>query len=310
MSVDHLQRAIDLMELKKFDLAAREIRQELSQNPENAEAHYYLALALWKLNKTKDALKPAKEAIRLNPEFAHAYCLLAQLYDEIGKFKEAKTLYLKTIHMMPDESSFYVWYAYHLYLCFPAQVPVIYPHTPLWNEWNNAIKLLEQGLNLNPHHDGAYRIRAMWLGKIQRFSEAHQDLRKALEIDPNNPASHEILGDIYLAEFRSSQAFSAYREALRLNPDNKGLKIKLIHSLEARIPWIGALWRLSWGQPGGWRGGLLAVLVSIPFMVFYAAGLPQFQCAYLVIMALFFFLLNTVGNSLLTLAVIKGWIKV
>ena len=191
--------------------------------------------------------------------------------------------------MMPDELSFYVWYAYHLYLCFPAQVPVIYPHTPLWNEWNNAIKLLEQGLKLNPHHDGAYRIRAMWLGKIQRFSEAHQDLRKALEIDPNNPALTRNFGRYLFGRISPIPGIFRLSRSIAIESYNKGLKLKLIHSLEARIPWIGALWRLSWGQPGGWRGGLLAVLVSTPFMVFYAAGLPQFQCAYLVIMALFFF---------------------
>ena len=62
MSVDHLQRAIDLMELKKFDLAAREIRQELSQNPENAEAHYYLALALWRVKQNKRCAQTCKRS--------------------------------------------------------------------------------------------------------------------------------------------------------------------------------------------------------------------------------------------------------
>ena len=234
MPVDHLQRADDLIELKKFDLAASEARRALAQDPEDAEAHYLLAWALWKSGKMKDALVSARKAVHYAPEYAYAHSLLARLFDETPKRKNAKKHHQKAIQLRPNVADFYVTYALHLYFEYPQDTPFIVPYTPIWNTWKKAMELLEKALTLNPRHVGAYRVRAMWLGKIQRFSEAHQDLSMALNIAPNHPVTYEVLGDLHSAEIHLSEAFSAYREALRLSPDDKQIRRKFVHALGAR----------------------------------------------------------------------------
>jgi tetratricopeptide (TPR) repeat protein len=312
VSDEQLRRVLDLIDLKKYDLAIREARQVLKEDPENVMAHYFTAWALWKLGRVNEAIKADKKALSIDPEHAYAHRLMGFLLDDTRKFKKARPHYQKAIQLMPGEADFYVSYSSHLYGCFPsdASASIIYPHTPLWRDWENAVKLLEQALQLNPQHAGAYRMRAMWLKKKQRFAEARQDMLTALQLAPNDPFNHAILGAIYLAEYQSSQAFAAYREALRLTPEDPDIRKGLTLALAARTPWIGALWRLSWGQPGGWRGGLLAVLVLSPMMCTYAMNLPKWMIAYVAFMIVFFTLLRTVGDYFLTQAVIKGWIKI
>lgn len=307
-----LQRVLDLIELKKYDLAIREARQALKKDPENALAHYYTAWLLWKLGRPKDAIQSAKKALRYNPEFAHAHSLMGELLDQTGKRKQAGDSYQKAIQLMPGEADFYVGHSLHLYRCFPAEVAalIIYPNTPLWRDWENAVKLLEQALKLNPNHAGAYRLRAMWLKKKQKFTDARNDALTALKIAPNDPFNHAVLGEIYLAEYQATPAFAAYREALRLAPTDTNIRKGLVNALAACSPWIGALWRLSWGQPGGWRGGLLAVLVFLPFLCAYIMAWPVLGIGYVLFLLLLFLFLNTIGNYWLTQAVIRGRIKI
>jgi tetratricopeptide (TPR) repeat protein len=312
MTDEWFQRILDLIELQKYDLAIREARDVLKKDPENAVAHYYIAWSFWKLGRLNDAIQSAQKALRHNPEYAHVHSLMGVLLDQTGKLQKAVAYHQKAIQLMPGEADIHVAYAYHLYRCFPSSVsaPVIYPHTPLWKDWQDAFHVLEQALKLNPNHAGAYRARAMWWVKKQNFADARQDALTALRIAPTNPFNHALLGDIYLAEYQASKAFAAYREALRLAPNNSDIRKGLVNALAARTPWVGALWRLSWGQPGGWRGGLLAVLVLLPFLCAYAFNLPTLTIGYAVFVMFLFIFLNTVGNSLLTQAVIKGWIKI
>ncbi|MBN1659769.1 MAG: tetratricopeptide repeat protein [Anaerolineae bacterium] len=45
--VNHLQRAADLIALRRYDKAIEEARRALRQDPDAAEAHRLLAWALW-----------------------------------------------------------------------------------------------------------------------------------------------------------------------------------------------------------------------------------------------------------------------
>ena len=298
-----------LIEIRKYNYAVREIRQVLAQNPENALAYYYLAWVLGKLGKTKDALRVVREAVRYSPDDAQSHSLWGHLLDDTRKFKEAEVHHERAIQLMPQEAAFFVRASYHYYLRFPSNGDVIYPNTPLCREWDRGVQLAEQAIALDPRNVGAYQIRALWMIRRQRFAFALSDCLEALKINPNDPTSHELLGDIYLAEYKAPQAFMAYREALRLAPDQAVYRKKVMRAISARIPWLGALWRLSWGQSGGWRGALLAILVLLPFILLYIFTMPQMMCGYAFFIGGLFILLNTLGNWLIIQAVLKGWIK-
>ena len=55
-------------------------REEVRNNPDDAEAHYNLGIAYSKLGKYKEAIESFKQAIRINPDFADAHFNLGLAY--------------------------------------------------------------------------------------------------------------------------------------------------------------------------------------------------------------------------------------
>ena len=48
-------------------------QEAVRQNPDDAEAHFYLGYAYYKLGQYKEAIVSYKEAIRINPDDASAH---------------------------------------------------------------------------------------------------------------------------------------------------------------------------------------------------------------------------------------------
>jgi len=63
-----------------MDEEERELREAIRRNPNDAEAHYNLAIFLENLHRYEKGEKEYKEVIRINPNFAAAYYNLARLY--------------------------------------------------------------------------------------------------------------------------------------------------------------------------------------------------------------------------------------
>lgn len=74
-------RGVVLYGQNRFDLADREFRQSLAEEPESAAAHVYLSLCLSHLDRHAEALHEADEAIRIDPgESLHHYARGRALY--------------------------------------------------------------------------------------------------------------------------------------------------------------------------------------------------------------------------------------
>ena len=48
-------------------------KEEVRNNPDDADAHFYLGLAYGELGKHKEAIEAYKQALRLDPDNAHRY---------------------------------------------------------------------------------------------------------------------------------------------------------------------------------------------------------------------------------------------
>lgn len=300
-TINHIQRTRDLIELGKFDLAAREAQHALAQDPDHYYPHYLLAHSLWKLNKSAEALKVAQEAIRLNPEFAYTYDLLATWGGV-----DAEVNVQKAIQLLPTEPQFYVHYA-------------VIVHA---RNWRKAINLLCQALQVDGRCYEAYRFRGAVLNKQEQYADAQNDLLSSLRIFPNDPLALELLGDSYLAVGQAKQSFECYRQALHINPKSHSIKEKITEALEARLPWIGNFWRAfqiqhsQKGKPkrtfasiyvGGW---LVILILSAIGLSHLAAVVAFFLIAVSCLILPSALVLNYLVDPILTFAVQKGWIKI
>ncbi|MDP7260975.1 MAG: tetratricopeptide repeat protein, partial [archaeon] len=83
--------------------AIESYEQAIRIDPDNAEAHYSLAVAYLKSGKLKKAIEPLKQAVRVGP-FALVHYNLGSAYRNSGKLKKAIESFRQAIGINPDHA--------------------------------------------------------------------------------------------------------------------------------------------------------------------------------------------------------------
>jgi tetratricopeptide (TPR) repeat protein len=85
-------------------------------------------------------------------------------------------------------------------------------------DWNTAIDLHQQAYDNDPTYYKAIVSLARLKAQLGKLDEAIPLYEKALDITPNDPLRHAILGGCYLAHGDELKARAYYEEASRLDP--------------------------------------------------------------------------------------------
>ena len=83
-------RGVVLYEQNRFDLADREFRQALADDPDSASAHSYLSLCLSHVDKYDEALREAEEAVRIEPGQPFSHYTRGRALLGLGRHREAE----------------------------------------------------------------------------------------------------------------------------------------------------------------------------------------------------------------------------
>ena len=86
-------------------------------------------------------------------------------------------------------------------------------------ESENAIRMYQKALNLNPRSSEAHTGLGLLLVDGNKFEEGLKHLTLALEISPDNADAHSNLGVMLAARRRFDEAITHYQKALELKPD-------------------------------------------------------------------------------------------
>src|SRR5690349_21608657 len=100
------QRAIVLLQQGRYDLADRELRQELAQEPDNPLAHAFLSLCLSHRGQKDEALREADEAVRLGPDAAFCHSMRGRALLALDRVKEAEPSILEAIRLDPADADY------------------------------------------------------------------------------------------------------------------------------------------------------------------------------------------------------------
>jgi tetratricopeptide (TPR) repeat protein len=112
----HLDRAQILLEQNRYDLAEQELRQEIAENLELAEAYSPLAFCLIKQRKSSDeALKLIRYALSLDAEDDRNHYVLAIFWYCQGKLDLARSAIAAAIELDPNSSVYFWTLAYILF---------------------------------------------------------------------------------------------------------------------------------------------------------------------------------------------------
>jgi Flp pilus assembly protein TadD len=215
----HLHRAILLVQQSRHELAETELRQALALDPDEAQAHAWLALCLAKREAFADATTEAQQAIHLAPDFPFAYYALAHIYYARNRSVEARAAIQEAIRLDSSDAD-------HFSLL--AGIEVQEKH------WSAALAAAEQGLELDPSHVGCTNFRAIALVKMGRRAEAGATIDAALAKNPENSTTHANQGWTCLESGNPQKALEHFKEALRLDPDNEWARQGIVEALKAR----------------------------------------------------------------------------
>lgn len=97
-------------------------------------------------------------------------------------------------------------------------------------DWEKAEAELRRALELNPNNAPARKFLVWSLVIGKRYDEAIAVGRRAVQLDPLNPYALDALGDAYAASGQHELAIEQRKQTLRLMPDHEGTLLDLAMS--------------------------------------------------------------------------------
>ena len=87
-------------------------------------------------------------------------------------------------------------------------------------EWNSAYEEFVSAIEMDPNEPSGWQMCGEVLLSLERFDEAEQYLRRALELNPHLTDAIANVGYLYLHRGDSETAFECFERALALEPRN------------------------------------------------------------------------------------------
>lgn len=217
----HFEKARILINQGQLPLAERELREGLSQEPDDAMSHALLAIVLMHQKKDKEALNEAETAIGLTPASPFCHYILALVHHGFNRHSKALKAIEGAIALDPDDAEFYGL----LSSIYMAQY-----------KWKAALQAAEDGLAIDPEDTDCINLRANALIKLGRNDEASDTINGALEQAPENARAHANQGWNLLHQGKAKAALPSFKEALRLDPNLEWARVGIIEALKATNP--------------------------------------------------------------------------
>ncbi len=215
----HIERARLLIHQSRYELATRELRKALADDPDDPVAHAMMAICLAEQKKFDQAYAEARQAATLAPDLPYAQYVLAYVRFQHDLLSEAEQAVNKAIQLDPWDADNFALLAQIKYR---------------QKRWRDALEAAESGLEIEAEHLICANLRAMALNRLGREDEAGQALEEALAQDPENAFTHANQGWTALQRGAAKKALEHFREALRLDPTNDWARSGMAEALKAR----------------------------------------------------------------------------
>jgi tetratricopeptide (TPR) repeat protein len=287
----HLDRAEILLDLDKYDLAEKELRQEIAENPDSDLAHGSLARCL--INQRKlgvETLEIVEYALALNPENDWLHYLLAVYWHMSGNFDRAQTAIGVSIELDPNVSLYFDTLARILFdrgndkfkthswrvlaiifvvsrgVLWPISLGILAIGKGYWvrSYLQPVFTPLAKSLSLDPEYLSALNLQTQLLIKTNRFHRALTSSLNALQIDPSDENAHRLHAQTLLKLGKYTGSRDHFQSALRIDPSSAESKAGLLEAVRSQY------WIYPWISITNWRGILV---MTIAFALAVAMGI-------------------------------------
>lgn len=202
----------------RWDLAEKDLRLALAEDPNDSQVLVWLGHSLLELGRTEEATELAKKVVGLDPEWVDTHLLLAWCHLDAEEGKPALRIAREAIRLDPENP--------HTHHVLAAALTRL-------QQYEKAIGVVETSLELDPEFEAASHLRTRLLILLER-READAAVEANLRHDPEDPEVHSTLGWKELYDGEDQKALVHFREALRLDPTSDEARTGLILCLKSR----------------------------------------------------------------------------
>lgn len=297
----HFDRAEVLFEQGRYELAEKELRAEIAQDPKSADAHALLALCLINRKKQSNNLidsmqflvqhqKFSKEEFELiqyalsfdanNPWY---HSVLAMYWYRGGSLDRAKQQIEIAISLDPNSAYYFYILACILFdlgnLKYNGMAAQTRGFIELFRSYFIRSYLkpvfipLKKSLALDPNSLASLNLLTNLYVTTGRYQQALESSQTALAKDPNNAKAQDLHGQILNSCGRYAEAIEYFQMALRIAPNCTQAKDNLLEAMRCNYYWI-----YPWISPNHRKGKLVFValipvlFVSLPLIRYIITG--------------------------------------
>ena len=217
-----LERALLLHHQGRYDLAEKEARLALADDPDDPVGHAILAQCLTGLRNYAEATDEAERAVGLGPDVPLGHFALAAARLHRNHFAEAEAAAREAVRLDPTD---------------PDHHGMLAAVRAAREDWRGTLAAADRGLQQDAEHAWCGNLRAMALTKLGRRAEAGATMAEALARDPDDAFTHANRGWGLLHEGDPKRALEHFREALRLEPNLEFARAGMIEAIKARY-WL------------------------------------------------------------------------
>ena len=249
----HFNLALTFEALEDYTRACKAYRASLALAPHDVETLNCLGVNLTRLGLYSQALTSFEEISQQDPSYEPAYCNRIVTYSELGQHDKAEVMFYTAQQIKPDCP-----------LCFYNIGNSLYART----EYQRAIYCWNRALAIDPFHPYAHaRIaEARWaegdlagaaehfeaeldlgssdpdlwvdygelLSELEKYDQAEQCCRKALDLESEHAAANFCLGELALRRNRPAIAERHFRHVFKAERDYPGIHAKLAEAMIRR----------------------------------------------------------------------------
>jgi protein O-GlcNAc transferase len=249
-----LERAERLIQQGAPDQAASVLREVVSQQPDNADAHLLLGRALALSSQVSDAIKALRRAVELRPGSSPAHYALGTALARFGDLDGARAAFEKTLVIDPASADAHVSLALlcaqradvgcaraHLVRAIDVQgesAASAYSHylmAQLLRQEQKpeaALQYLDLAIKRRPDYAEAHLSRGLLKTELREESAAREAFETAVRLAPDDPVAQSELGGAYLRESNAQGAIVHFERTLRLKPGDRRTLYKLCRAYQ------------------------------------------------------------------------------
>lgn len=192
--------------LKMYDESISVLERAVMFDETNVQVYYNLGFTYKLMGNYDDAIQCFKTVVEENPRDVLAYNHIGSIYAEQEKYGDAVASYLHGLKADPNH-------------------PVL--HLNLAKSYG----MLGEFTKAQDEYEAALKSKPGWLEAIENYSDlllkknrtktACDIVKKALNLNPKDPAMHTKLGDVYCHQDNYENAEAEYNTALSIHPEFK-----------------------------------------------------------------------------------------